>query len=225
MPPKSYRHNAVLNRFSSRFSTSRTNGPRSLSRAKVGTHSAFGERSHTRAYTAKQGPSGRGRYHYPRTVSHVAETLRGQGVERQTLPLLGLDPVCSRRTQRAFGAAMRLCASLFRRRRVPAGLRDLFCFCRNCGFYALRSGLSARAKEGVVSLPSACSVCCRNAGRPLVKMAHLLFSCGQVIIFASSDRTAYKQKYHVRQQAEAQGAYFKYSSKNAFSFPNGMTSI
>ena len=30
------------------------NGPRSLSRAKVGTRSAFGEKSHTRAHTAKQ---------------------------------------------------------------------------------------------------------------------------------------------------------------------------
>ena len=29
-----------------------------------------------------------GWYLYPRTVSHVAETLRGQGIERQTLPLL-----------------------------------------------------------------------------------------------------------------------------------------
>ena len=35
---------------------------------------------------------------------------------------------------------MRLCASLFRRRRGPAGLRDLFRFCRSCGLYALRSG-------------------------------------------------------------------------------------
>ena len=49
-----------------------------------------------------------------------------RGVERQTLPLLGLGRVYSRRTQKAFGAAMRLCASLFRRRRGPAGLRDLF---------------------------------------------------------------------------------------------------
>ena len=38
MSPKSCRHNAVSNRFSSRFSTSCTNGPRSLSRVKVGTH-------------------------------------------------------------------------------------------------------------------------------------------------------------------------------------------
>ena len=28
-----------------------------------------------------------GWYHYPRSVPHVSETLRGQGVERQTLPL------------------------------------------------------------------------------------------------------------------------------------------
>ena len=82
---------------------------------------------------------GGGWYHYPRSVPHVSETLRGRGLKRQTLPLLGLGRGCSRRTQRAFGTAMRLCASLFRRRRGPAGLRDLFRFCRNCGLYALRS--------------------------------------------------------------------------------------
>ena len=53
--PKSYRYNSVPNRFSSHFSASRTNGPRSLSRVKAGTHSAFGEGSHTRAHTPKQG--------------------------------------------------------------------------------------------------------------------------------------------------------------------------
>ena len=106
------------------FSTSRTNGPRLLSQAKASTHSAFGEGSHTAAYTPKQGVFQMGCYYYPRTVSHVSETLRGQGVERQTLPLLGLGRGHSRRTQRACGTAMRLCASLSRRRRGPAGLRD-----------------------------------------------------------------------------------------------------
>ncbi len=43
---------------------------------KAGTHSAFGERSHTAAYTPKHGPSGRGRYHYPRHVLHVHEHPR-----------------------------------------------------------------------------------------------------------------------------------------------------
>ena len=70
------------------------------------------------------GVLGGGWYHYPRSVPHVSETLRGQGVERQTLPLLGLGRGCSRRTQKAFGTAMRLCVSLSRRHRGPAGLRD-----------------------------------------------------------------------------------------------------
>ena len=36
----------------------------------------------------------------------------------------------------------------FLRRCGPAGLRDLFRFCQNCDFYALRLGLSARVKDG-----------------------------------------------------------------------------
>lgn len=94
------------------------------------------------------GHFGWGWYHYPRTVSHVSETLRGRGLERQTLPLLGLGWMCSPKTQKACGTAMRLCASLFRRRRGPAGLRDLFCFCRNRDLYIRRSWFSACARQG-----------------------------------------------------------------------------
>ena len=64
---------------------------------------------------------GWGWYHYPRSVPHVSETLRGRGLKRQTLPLWGLGRGCSRRTQRAFGTAMRLCASLFRGVAAPLG--------------------------------------------------------------------------------------------------------
>ena len=39
------------------------------------------------------------------------------------------------------------------RRRGPAGLRDLFCFCRNCGLYTLRSELSVRARQGWYHYP------------------------------------------------------------------------
>ena len=74
--PKSYCYNAVPNRFLAHFSTSRTNGPRSLSRVKAGTHSPFGERSHTAAHTAKQGRFGWGWYHYPRYELHVHEYPR-----------------------------------------------------------------------------------------------------------------------------------------------------
>ena len=87
--PKSYCYNAVPNRFLAHFSTSRTNGPRLLSRAKAGTHSPSPTGSHTAAYTAKQGCFGWGRCHYPRTVLCGSETLRGRVSERRTLPLLG----------------------------------------------------------------------------------------------------------------------------------------
>ena len=99
------------------------------------------------------GVLGGGWYHYPRSVPHVSETLRGQGVERQTLPLLGLGRVYARRTQKAFGTAMRLCVSLSRRRRGPAGLRDLFRFCRNRDLYIRRSWFSACARQGRYHYP------------------------------------------------------------------------
>ena len=121
--PKSYCYNAVPNRFLAHFSTSRTNGPRLLSRAKAGTHSAFGERSHTAAYTPKQGAFRMGVVSLLSERSARSPTSPGRVSERQVLPLLGLGRGCSRRTQKAYGTAMCLCASLSRRRRGPAGLR------------------------------------------------------------------------------------------------------
>ena len=58
----------------------------------------------------------------PSTRAARSRTSPGRVSERRTLPLLGLGRVCSQRTQRACGTAMRLCASLSRRRRGPAGL-------------------------------------------------------------------------------------------------------
>ena len=49
--------NSLKNHFLSRFLTSLTNGPRSLSHSKASTHSTFREKSHTSAYTPKQGHS------------------------------------------------------------------------------------------------------------------------------------------------------------------------
>ena len=123
---QSCRHKFYPQLFLVAFSTSPTNGPRSLSRVKAGTHSAFGEGSHTAAYTAKQGAFRMGVVSLPSKRSARSQTSPGRVSERQTLPLLGLGWGCSRRTQRACGTAMRLCVSLFRRHRGPAGLRDLF---------------------------------------------------------------------------------------------------
>ena len=91
-------------------------------------HTRLSEKNRTQRLTRRnRGCFGWERYYYPRSVSHVSETLRGQVSERQTLPLLRLDSVCSRRTQKAFGTAMRLCASLFRGVAAPLG-RVIFLF-------------------------------------------------------------------------------------------------
>ena len=81
---------SVSNRFSSRFSTSRTNGPR-LPSLRKRVHTRLSEKDRTQRLTRRNtGRFGWGRYYYPRSVPHVSETLRGLGLKRQTLPLLGL---------------------------------------------------------------------------------------------------------------------------------------
>ena len=62
----------------------------------------------------------------PSERSARSQTSPGQVSERQTLPLLGLGRVCSRRTQKAFGTAMRSCASPSRGVAAPLGCAALF---------------------------------------------------------------------------------------------------
>ena len=113
------------------------NGPRSLSCVKAGTHSALCEKSHTAAHTPKQGPSGQGRYHYPRRIPHVHEHPRA-GCQNGKLcrfwVMAGGALPKNAESLRSSDALMRVAAP---RRRGPAGLRDLFRFCQNYGLYAL----------------------------------------------------------------------------------------
>ena len=60
--------------------------------------------------------------------------------------------IATERTAGGSGCTPMACVR-FLRRRGPAGLRDLFRFCRNCGLYALRSGLSACARHGWYHYP------------------------------------------------------------------------
>ena len=169
--PKSYCYNAVPNRFLAHFSTSRTNGPRLLSRAKAGTHSAFARQDRTQRLTRRnRGVSDGGGITTLGAFRTFQQTLRGQGVERQTLPLLGLGRRHSRRTQRACGTAMRLCASLSRGVAAPLGCVIFFRFCRNCGLFALcAQGLSACARHGRYHYPRRALRAAETLGRPLVK--------------------------------------------------------
>ena len=119
---QSYRHGSI----SSRFSTSPTNGPRSLLRAKVGTHSALLKGSHTRAHTAKQGAFQLGALLLPSERSARSQISPGRVSERRTLPLWDLGrEVLSKNAEslRDSDALMRVAVP---RRRGPAGPRDLF---------------------------------------------------------------------------------------------------
>ena len=124
--PKSYCYNAVPNRFLAHFSTPRTNGPRSLSRVKAGTHSPLLKGSHTAACTPKQGAFRMGVVSLLSERSARSPTSPGRVSERQVLPLWDLGrEVLSKNAEslRDSDALMRVAVP---RRRGPAGLRDLF---------------------------------------------------------------------------------------------------
>ena len=93
------------------FSTSRTNGPHSLSQMKAGTHSAFGERLHTTAYTPKQEPS------LPRPQHSLELPAKSSPKEQPEEADARLWRVSA-----SSGVA------------APLGCVIFFCFCRNCGF-------------------------------------------------------------------------------------------
>ena len=112
------------NRFSSRFSTSRTNGPHSLLRMKVGTLLAFANRiAHKGLHTETRGVSDGGGI----TTLGAFRTftnIPGPGIRKVYFAAFGSWPRVLPKNAESLGTAMRLCVSLFRRRRGPAGLRD-----------------------------------------------------------------------------------------------------
>ena len=174
--PKSYCYNAVPNRFLAHFSTSRTNGPRLLSRAKVGTHSALLKGSHTAAYTPKQGLFRMGALSLPSDRFARSGNPAWPGVRTANFAAFGSWPGVRQKDAESLRDSDALMRVAVPRRRGPAGLRDLFSFLSKLRFShpVLRAFRVCETWE--VSLPSACSSCCRNAGRPLVKAANLPFS-------------------------------------------------
>ena len=108
-----------------------------------------------------------------RVHTRLSEKNRTQGLTRRNRGVSDGGAPEERREPRNSDALMRVAVP---RRRGPAGPRDLFRFCRNCGLYALCSELFACARRGALSLPSARFACSRNAGRPLVKTTCLPFS-------------------------------------------------
>ena len=152
--PKSYCYNAVPNRFSSRFSTSRTNGPRPLSQVKAGTHSALLKESHTAAHTPKHGRFGWGVVSLPSERSTRFGNPAWPGFKTANFAAFGAWSWVLPKNAESLRDSDALMRVAVPRRRGPAGLRDLFRFCRNCGLYALRSGpfRVCEARGGITTL-------------------------------------------------------------------------
>ena len=103
------------------------------------------------------GVLGGGWYHYPRSVPHVHKHPRA-GCQNGVLCRFGiLAGRCSRRTQKAFGTAMRLCASLFRGVAAPLGcviclqLGDVAVFSLCAQYF-----LNVRGGGGITTLGALC---------------------------------------------------------------------
>ena len=122
--PKSYRHNAVPNRFSSRFSASPTNGPRSLSRAKAGTHSPSPTGSHTAAHTAKQVVFWVGVVSLPSERSARFGNPAWPGGRTANFAAFGPWPEALSKNAESLRDSDVLMRVAVPRRRGPAGLRD-----------------------------------------------------------------------------------------------------
>ena len=102
----------------------------------MGTHSALLKESHTAAYTAKQGAFRMGALLLP------SERFTRFGNPAWSGNFAAFEPWSRALSKNAesLGNSDALMRVAVPRRRGPAGLRDLFYFCRNCGLYALRSG-------------------------------------------------------------------------------------
>ena len=89
---------------------------------KNGLHTRLSEKDRTQGHTRRnRWCFGWGVVSLPSERSARSQTSPARVSERQALPLLGLGLVCARRTKRACGTAMRLCASLFRGAAAPLG--------------------------------------------------------------------------------------------------------
>ena len=121
---------------------------------------AFANRIAHNGTHAERGGVSDGALSLPSTRAARSRTSPGRVSERRTLPLLGLGRVYSRRTQRAFGTAMRLRASLLRGVAAPLGCVIFSVSVEIAACMPCAQGLFVCARRRVVSLPSARFTCC-----------------------------------------------------------------
>ena len=102
----------------------RTNGPRLPSWAKAGTHSAFGEKSHTRAHTAKHGAFWMGVVSLPSERFARFGNPARPGLKTANFAAFGSWPGALPKNAESLRDSDALMRVAVTRRRGPAGLRD-----------------------------------------------------------------------------------------------------
>ena len=155
--PKSYCYNAVPYRFLAHFSTSRTNSPRLLSRVKADTL-AFANRIAHSGLHAETGAFRTGVVSLPsERFTRFGNPAWPRG-RTANCAAFGSWPGALSKNAEGLRDSDALIRVAVPRRRGPAGLRDLFRFCRNCGLYALRSGAFrvCEARGGITTLSALC---------------------------------------------------------------------
>ena len=115
--------NAVPQPFLIAVSTSLTNGPRSLSQAKVGTHSPSPTGPHTTAHTSKQGRFGRGAI-ITLGAFRTFANLPGSGIRTAYVAAFGSWSGALPKNAESLRSSDALMRVAVPRRRGPAGLRD-----------------------------------------------------------------------------------------------------
>ena len=114
--------NSVPNRFSSRFLTSPTNGPRSLSQTKMGTHTRLSEKDRTQRLTRRNRERFRwGALSPPSERSTRFENPAWPGLKTANFAAFGSWSETLPKNAESLGTAMRLCASLSRGVAAPLG--------------------------------------------------------------------------------------------------------
>ena len=152
------------------------NGPHSLLRMKVGTHSPLPTGSHTAAHRAK-----RGAFRMGGGISTLGafHTFRKPCVARyQNGKLCRFWALAEGAPEERREPAEQRCAYA---RRCSEGVAAplgcvIFLQFGDVAVFSLCAQYFLNVRGRGVLLPSACFACCRNAGRPLVKRANLPFS-------------------------------------------------
>ena len=104
-------------------------------------HTRLCSKNRTQRHTRRnRGRFGWGRYYYPQSVFARFGNPARPGVRTAYFAAFGAWSWVLPKNAESLRDSDALMRVAVPRRRGPAGLRDLFYFCRNCGLYALRSG-------------------------------------------------------------------------------------